>query len=116
MQGSRHLCIGRRRETGIALITVLLLSVIISVLAIAVIYKLNSEQKMQKENAGQNLAYYGAEAALENMTVSLNNLYFSKISPNWCDIQTDKRSKILARFSTPCSGHQRILLNPQEHQ
>src|SRR6266849_5813221 len=64
---------------GIALITVLLLLLILSAMAVALMYTVNTEVHLQKSDQGSGVAYYGAEAGMEKMMTDLNNLY--NVSP-----------------------------------
>lgn len=77
----------RSYESGIALISALLLLILLSALGVALLYKVNYEQHLQKADSSSSVAYYGAEAAMEKMTADLDNLYAAEASPNWCDIQ-----------------------------
>ena len=69
-----------------ALISALLLLMLMSALAVAVLIKVNTDQRLQKTDSGNNLAYYGAEAGMEKLTADLGNLYTLNAAPNWCDI------------------------------
>ena len=80
---SKH---SRSHERGVALIATLLILIMLSALAIAVMYKVNSEQRMQKTDSGNTRAFYAAEAAMEKMNADLNALYSAQSSPTWCDI------------------------------
>ncbi|MBZ5568566.1 MAG: hypothetical protein LAN64_12020 [Acidobacteriia bacterium] len=73
-------------QRGFALISALLLLMLMSALAVAVLIKVNTEQRLQKTDSGNNLAYYGAEAGMEKMTADLGTLYVLNAAPNWCDI------------------------------
>jgi hypothetical protein len=73
-------------QRGIALISALLLLLLMSALAVAVLIKVNTDQRLQKTDSGNNLAYYGAEAGMEKLTADLGNLYAQNAAPNWCDI------------------------------
>ncbi|MGZ4790168.1 MAG: hypothetical protein ACXVZX_16745 [Terriglobales bacterium] len=77
----------RKSETGIALISALLLLILLSALGVALLYKVNYESHLQKTDSSNNVAYYGAEAAMEKMTADLDNLYAAQATPSWCDIQ-----------------------------
>ncbi|MBZ5629148.1 MAG: hypothetical protein LAO06_09825 [Acidobacteriia bacterium] len=57
-----------------------------SALAVAVLIKVNTEQRLQKTDSGNNLAYYGAEAGMEKIMADLDDVYARKAAPNWCDI------------------------------
>ena len=83
----QHLRLHRTHaQRGIALISALLLLLLMSALAVAVLIKVNTDQRLQKTDSGNNLAYYGAEAGMEKMTADLGDLYARNAAPNWCDI------------------------------
>ena len=73
-------------QRGVALISALLLLMLMSALAVAVLIKVNTEQRLQKTDTGNSLAYYGAEAGMEKLTADLGTLYTQNGAPNWCDI------------------------------
>ncbi|MGZ4820352.1 MAG: hypothetical protein ACXVZM_02020 [Terriglobales bacterium] len=73
-------------ERGAALISALLTLLVFTALAASVIYKVNTEQHLQKTDSGNNQAYYGAEAGMEKMMADLNALYAQRAAPDWCDI------------------------------
>ncbi|HVZ17790.1 MAG TPA: hypothetical protein VG897_11770 [Terriglobales bacterium] len=87
MASRKHLLSGRLPESGIALISALLLLILLSALGVALMYKVNYESHLQKTDSSNNVAYYGAEAAMEKMTADLDNLYGAQATPNWCDIK-----------------------------
>lgn len=77
----------RRRENkngskGFALISALLLLMILSGLALALMYTVNTEQHLQRNDQGNGLAYYSAEAGMEKMMADLGDLYNAQASPN----------------------------------
>ncbi len=76
----------RRSDKGAALIGVLLLLTLLSAIAVALVYKVNHEQHLQRTDTGNTLAYYGAEAAMEKMMADLSSLYAQKAAPTNCDI------------------------------
>ncbi len=75
-------------QRGMALIMVLLFLILTSALAFALLYKVNSEQKMQRSDSGNTAAFYAAEAGMEKINSDLNLLYTLQAAPDWCDIQT----------------------------
>lgn len=75
-------------QRGMALIMVLLFLILTSALAFALLYKVNSEQKMQKSDSGNTAAFYAAEAGMEKLNADLIALYTVQAAPNYCDIQT----------------------------
>src|SRR6202165_5969861 len=78
----------RRSDHGVALIAVLLLLAMLSAVAVALVYKVNHEQHLQRTDMANTLAYYGAEAAMEKMMSDLSTLYAQKAAPTNCDINT----------------------------
>jgi hypothetical protein len=75
-----------RSETGVALVTTLLLLTLLSAVAVALAYKVNHEQHLQGADSGNTVAYYGAEAGMEKMMSDLSLLYTQKAAPTNCDI------------------------------
>jgi hypothetical protein len=76
----------RRPDQGVALIAVLLLLTLLSAVAVALVYKVNHEQHLQRTDMSNTLAFYGAEAAMEKMMTDLSGLYAQKAAPTNCDI------------------------------
>src|SRR5712664_2279584 len=76
----------RRSQQGVALIAVLLLLTLLSAVAVALVYKVNHEQHLQRTDMSNNMAFYAVEAAMEKMMVDLSNLYAQKAAPTNCDI------------------------------
>lgn len=73
-------------QRGIALIMALLLLLLMSGLAVALIYKVNTEQNLQRTDSGNTMAYYGAEAGMEKLMADLSALYAQQAAPDWCTI------------------------------
>ena len=76
----------KKSEAGIALIAALLLLILMSALAVALLYKVNYEQKLQSSDTGNNAAFYGAEAGMESMMAGLNSLYRFQAAPSCSDV------------------------------
>jgi hypothetical protein len=76
----------KQQEKGVALVAALLLLILMSALAVALIYKVNYEQKLQSSDTGNNSAFYGAEAGMENMMAGLNSLYRLQAAPSCSDV------------------------------
>ncbi|HSS98601.1 MAG TPA: hypothetical protein VLK33_16310 [Terriglobales bacterium] len=57
-----------------------------SALSVALLYKVNYEQSLQSTDTSNNLAFYGAEAGMENMMAGLNSLYHLQASPLCSDV------------------------------
>ena len=78
--------LNRENENGIALITALLLLVLMSALAVALMYKVNYELHLQRADSGNNVAFYGAEAGMEKMVADLTALYKVQAAPGCSDL------------------------------
>jgi hypothetical protein len=75
-----------RSQRGVALISVLILLTLMSAMAVALVYKVNHEQRLQAADSGNTTAYYGAEAGMEKMMADLSLLYAQMAAPTNCDI------------------------------
>jgi hypothetical protein len=75
-----------RLQRGVALVSVLLMLAIMSAMAVALVYKVNHEQRLQAADSGNTAAYYGAEAGMEKMMSDLSLLYAQIAAPTNCDI------------------------------
>ena len=64
MTQSRFEMVNKKSQEGVALISALLLLVLMSALAVALLYKVNYEQRLQVTDSGSNVAFYGAEAGM----------------------------------------------------
>ncbi len=68
-------------QQGFTLLTSLLLMIVISGLAVGLVYMVNSEHNIGATDAQNNQAYYAAEAGMEKMMSDLANLYTVQQSP-----------------------------------
>jgi hypothetical protein len=82
----------RWSDRGVALISVLLLLILVSGIAVALVYKVNHEQRLQGADSGYTQAYYGGEAAMEKMMADLSLLYAQRASPTNCEIMNLQNS------------------------
>ncbi|MGB8583262.1 MAG: PilX N-terminal domain-containing pilus assembly protein, partial [Candidatus Sulfotelmatobacter sp.] len=71
----------RRDSRGFTLIAALLLTVLLSAMAVGLLYLVNNEQRMGGNDLEGNLAYYGAESGIENLTAQISQLYQSSQTP-----------------------------------
>jgi hypothetical protein len=71
-----------RNETGIALITALLILVLLGVLLEGFIITINSDQRLIGIDRGKTQAFYGSMAGLENLTADLGTLFETNYSPS----------------------------------
>ncbi|MBZ5600123.1 MAG: hypothetical protein LAN83_17590 [Acidobacteriia bacterium] len=70
------------RAKGFTLIAALLLLLLMSGLAVGLMYMTNTEARVGGNDMENNLAYYGAEAGMEKMTSDLGNLYTANQAPS----------------------------------
>ena len=71
-----------RDSRGFTLIAALLLTVLLSAVAVGLLYMVSNEQRMGGNDLEGSLAYYGAESGIENLTAQLSQLYQSSQTPN----------------------------------
>jgi type II secretory pathway pseudopilin PulG len=71
-----------RDSRGFTLIAALLLTLLLSALAVGLLFLVTGEQRMGNNDLENNLAYYGAEAGIENLTAQLSQLYQTSQTPN----------------------------------
>jgi Tfp pilus assembly protein PilX len=71
-----------RDSRGFTLIAALLLTILLSGVAVGLLYMVSNEARMGGNDLEGNLAYYGAEAGIENLTAQLSTLYQTSQSPN----------------------------------
>jgi hypothetical protein len=77
---------GKHSSQGFTLIASLLILVLLSGVAAGLLYLVTDEAKMGGNDLEANLAYYGAESAMEKMTSDLAALYQSNQSPQEAQI------------------------------
>ncbi len=75
-----------RRAEGFTLIAALLLLLLMSGLAVGLMYMTNTEVSMGGNDRENELSYYGAEAGMEKMTSDLGNLYTLNQAPSVASI------------------------------
>ena len=85
-QGRR--CANDHRDQGVALITTLLVLMLLSTMIVGIAWLVSSDQKLGGNNSDRQLAFYGAEAGMESLTASLENLFDANYSPNATAINT----------------------------
>jgi hypothetical protein len=76
----------KKNASGVALITTLLTLTILSLIAIGFFFLVTGEQRNVSSNTGNNTAFYGAEAAIENMSSQLDQLFSHTASPTTSQI------------------------------
>ncbi len=76
----------KKNESGIALISVLLILVLLGVLLEGFVLSINSDQGLIGTDREQNRAFYGAQAGLEQLTANLGTLFSSNYAPSGAQI------------------------------
>lgn len=77
----------RRPAGGFALVASLLLLLLLSGLAVGLLYVVNTETRLGSNDREDTVAYYGAEAAMEKMMVDVGAIYTARQAPSLADIQ-----------------------------
>jgi hypothetical protein len=79
----------RRRESvihpsdkGIALLTTMLIMLLLSAMVVGISWLMLDDQKLGGNNRDRQRAFYGAEAGMESLTASLENLFDANYAPN----------------------------------
>src|SRR5580700_998173 len=80
--GGSKMRMSTRDSRGFTLIAALLLTLLLSGLAVGLLFLVTGEQRMGNNDLENNLAYYGAEAGIENLTAQLSQLYQTSQTPN----------------------------------
>jgi Tfp pilus assembly protein PilX len=70
-----------KAQRGFTLIAALLLTILLSGIAVGLLYTVSNESRMGGNELEGNLAYYGAEAEMENLTAQLSTLYQTSQTP-----------------------------------
>jgi Tfp pilus assembly protein PilX len=86
------------RSRGFTLIASLLLLLLLSGIAVGLMYMVNGSGHVNGNDLESNQAYYGAESGMEKLTTDLASLYQLKLSPTQADLNT------LAQTSPPSSA------------
>ena len=81
-QSSKH---GSR---GFTLIASLLLLVLLSGIAVGLMYMVNGSGNVGGNDMEANMAYYGAESGMEKLTTDLASLYQLELAPTQADLNT----------------------------
>jgi len=87
--GRNNKTMGNRnhRSRGFTLIAALLIMVLLSGLAVGLMYLASNEISMGGNDQEQNLANYGAESGMEELTANLYTLYQSGTNPSGAQVQ-----------------------------
>ena len=77
-----------RGESGIALLTTILLMLLMSSLLVGFVLLITAGQKISGVNNDYSRAFYGAEAGMEKMTADIGSLFEQNYSPTGAQINT----------------------------
>jgi competence protein ComGC len=72
----------QKNSRGFTLIAALLITVLLSAVAVGLLFMVTNEAHMGGNDLEGNLAYYGAEAGMESLTSQLSQLYQTSQNPN----------------------------------
>jgi Tfp pilus assembly protein PilX len=86
MKAGEHMLRGNNRSRGFTLIAALLILILLSGVAVGLMFMVTNEVKMGGNDLQANVAYYGAESGMEKLTTDLAALYQSTMAPRNCDI------------------------------
>jgi len=78
----RTMGMSHKNSRGFTLIAALLLTILLSGVAVGLLYMVSNEARMGGNDLEGNLAYYGAEAGIENLTSQISQLYQTSQAPN----------------------------------
>ena len=76
------------RSRGFTLIAALLLTVLLSGVAVGLLYMVSNEARMGGNDLEGNMSYYAAEAGIENLTALLSQAYQTSQNPTAGTLQT----------------------------
>lgn len=76
-----------RSEQGFTLIAALIIMVLLSGVAVGLLFMVGNETRMGGNDLEANLAYYGAESGMEKLTADLSTLYTQYMVPSDAQIQ-----------------------------
>jgi hypothetical protein len=77
-----------RQEQGIALVTTMIILLLLSAMIAGIGWLVLGDQKLGGNNSDRQLAFYGAEAGMESLTASLENLFDANYAPDKTAINT----------------------------
>src|SRR5580700_5016231 len=100
-----------RDSRGFTLVAALLLTVLLSAVAVGLLYMVSNEQRMGGNDLEGNLAYYGAESGIENLTAQLSQLYQTSQTPDAASITALTNP---ANYPTAITGSNITGMNYQE--
>src|SRR5437763_1868995 len=83
----RHaMLVHKEKQQGCAFVSALLLLILISALAVTLVYQTMTETRIGGSDQQNNIAMYAAESGLEKMSADLGQLYSVRLAPSKTDI------------------------------
>jgi Tfp pilus assembly protein PilX len=76
-----------RNQRGFTLIAALMVTILLSGVAVGILYLTNGELAMGRNDLETNQAYYAAEAQMENLAAQLDILYQTNSQPKTSDVE-----------------------------
>src|SRR5260370_25342302 len=77
----------KNKSQGFTLVAALLILVLISGVAIGLLFIVTNESRIGGNDLEANMAYYGAESGMEKLTADLSSLYTQYMIPSNAQIQ-----------------------------
>jgi type IV pilus assembly PilX-like protein len=77
-----------KRDSGIALITVLLILLLVSGIVVGMSWMVLTDQRLSGNNLNRDIAFYGAEAGMEKLTADLGNQFATEGTITGTDVTT----------------------------
>jgi hypothetical protein len=77
-----------QRESGVALVTVLLILFLVSALVVGMSWMVMSDQRLGGNNQSREMAFYGAEAGMEKLTSDMGNFFVQQGAVTGANIAT----------------------------
>src|ERR1700758_4919254 len=78
---------GKNCSQGFTLLAALLILVLLSGVAVGLLFIVTNESRIGGNDLEANLAFYGAESGMEKLTADLSSLYAQYMSPTSAQIQ-----------------------------
>jgi len=82
LEGEIYMGKSTRDSRGFTLVAALLLTVLLSAVAVGLLYMVSNEERMGGNDLEGSLAFYGAESGIENLTAQLSQLYQTSQTPS----------------------------------
>lgn len=94
-----------RNQSGVALIVTLLALTLFALIMVGFFYLVMGEQSIAGSDHDNTMAFYGAEAALENQSSSLAGLFTTTASPTPAQVSAlDSQQPVIAGVTYPPAG------------